>query len=193
MTDTSFTDDIEQLLALERTRSDEPSVMIDRLRDRLSMTLGLDGALEHALESAKSGADASHAASGASRATATASTAGAGALTGTKIALVALGAFAVGAVSGAKWQSGRSEPPPSDNVPSVVAPTATATHAASVAPSASVLASADAGIAVDISSLPLVKPSAPTQCAFEGRSGSPWRRTHAHRRGPNSIVARENG
>lgn len=168
MTDTAFSDDIEQLLALERSRPDEPSEMLERLRDRLATTIGPFDALDahdpptgRTPGEAKGSSPDTTATSAAPTSAATA--VGTGGLAATKVAVVALGAFAVGAVSGATWQANRAPSPLAP--PSIAAPTIAATFASAheperLAPTAAV--TTDAGTAVDISSLPLVKPTVAT-------------------------------
>ena len=151
MSDTSFPDDIEQLLSFERSRPEESSEVLDRLRDRLAITIG---PLDAPAAAQGAGSASPHTPSAASATPQSMATN----LAATKFGLVALGAFAIGAVSGAKWQSGRTPDPQASALVPVVA--------ASAAPSSSASAivevprvTADAGVAIDITSLPLVRPT----------------------------------
>lgn len=158
MSDTSFPDDIERLLTLERNRSEESAEVIGRLRDRLSTTIGSFDTLPDtahdpsAMTPSKEGAEGAGAEGGGAATTTIGAKLGVG-----KLALVALGAFSAGAVSGAKWQENR-----------VPAPTAAVAQAAPASPASAMIApstttpalAAPSRSSVDIASLPVVKPSA---------------------------------
>lgn len=140
----SFADDIEQLLAYERGRPQESDELVGRLRDRLAVTVGPFDAPQAGTPAPRSAAASSAVSSPAS-------------LGAAKLGLALLGAFAVGALSGAKWQSGRAPAPSSSLLVAATAMGATSSTAAASDVSGNTV---DAGLAIDITSLPLVKPSA---------------------------------